>query len=117
MKLQYGARSIEVVSFAMALFLVSTHLGASADETIPREIFAQGFYLLQHGQASKAVDKFEQGLKVDPNNAEAHYYLGEAYQALSRDDLAKEHYESSLLIDAHSEVADYARKRLADMHL
>jgi len=117
MKFQYGVRPIDVFSLAMALFLLSTHFSTSADDTNPREILAQGFYLLQNGQPSKAVDKFEQGLKIDPNNAEAHYYLGEAYRAMSRDDLAKEHYETSLSIDAHSEVADNARKRLADMHL
>ena len=117
MKFQYGVRPIDLFSLAMALFLLGTHLSTSADDANPRAIFAQGFYLLQNGQPSKAADKFQQGLKIDPNNAEAHYYLGEAYRAMSRDDLAKQHYESSLSIDAHSEVADNARKRLADMHL
>ena len=117
MRLQYRARWTEGFSLAMALFLLSSHLSAPADDTNPREIFAQGFYLLQNGQPSKAVDKFEQGLKVDPNNAEAHYYLGEAYRAMSRHELAREHYERSLSIDANSEVADSARKRLTEMRL
>ena len=70
-----------------------------------------------NGQPSKAAEKFDQGLKMDPYNAQAHYYLGEAYLAMSRGDMAKEHYERSLFIDAHSDVADAARKRLADMRL
>ena len=112
---KYHARCVAVFSLVTALLLVSIPLGAPADDTDPRALFAQGYYLLQNGQPSKAVEKFEQGLKIDPNNAQAHYYLGEAYLAMSRGDMAKEHYERSLLIDAHSDVADDARKRLADM--
>jgi tetratricopeptide (TPR) repeat protein len=114
---KYQARWVDVFSFVTALLLISIPLGAPADDPNPRALFAQGFYLLQNAQPSKAVEKFEEGLKIDPNNAQAHYYLGEAYRAMSRPNMAKEHYERSLFIDAHSDVADDARKRLADLRL
>jgi len=100
-----------------ALLLVDISLSVSADDVNPRVLFAQGFYLLQNEQPLKAVEKFEQGLVLDPDNAQAHYYLGEAYLATSRSDMARQHYERSLAIDAHSDVADDARKRLADLRL
>jgi hypothetical protein len=46
-----------------------------------REMFADGFVLLKAGKPKEAAVKFESGLKLDPNNALAYFYLGEAYSA------------------------------------
>jgi len=81
----------------------------------PQTLFSDGFDLLKGGKAKEAAAKFEVGLKADPKNALAHYFLGEAYLALKRDADAKREFQRSLALDATSSVADKARDRLTQL--
>ncbi|MGO8973829.1 MAG: TonB family protein [Steroidobacteraceae bacterium] len=77
--------------------------------------FADGYDLLQSGKAAEAAAKFETGLKADPDNVLAHYYLGEAYAALQRNADARDQFRKSLKLDPSSSVAAQARERLAKL--
>jgi len=78
------------------------------------DLFASGYELLRSGKSHPAAAKFEAGLKLDPNNALAHFYLGESYLALGRNAEAKKQYQKSLQLDPKSEVADDIKGRLAE---
>jgi len=88
-------------------------LSAIGAET-PQASFASGFELLKAGKAKEAASKFETGLKTDPKNALAHFYLGEAYAALKRPKDAKKQYQASLDLDAAGPVAEKAKGKLAE---
>jgi tetratricopeptide (TPR) repeat protein len=46
-----------------------------------------GYFAIQSGQFEKAVERFEEVLIIDPNNAEAYIYLTDAY--LSQEKIEK----------------------------
>ena len=97
------------LSFALCLAMVL----ARADT--PQTLFSDGFELLKTGKTKEAAAKFEVGLKADPTNALAHYYLGEAYLALKRDADAKKEFQKSLDLDSASSIADKAKERLTEL--
>ena len=78
-----------------------------------KQLFFEGFELLKAGKAKAAATKFERGLKLEPNNAEGHFYLGEAYRARKQMNKARQQYEASMKADENSKVAAQARERLA----
>ena len=86
--------------------------GASAQDA--QQLFAEGFELLGQNKAVQAAAKFERGLKSDPNNAMARFYLGEAYLATGEGEKARSQWGKSLESDPKSEVAVAARKRLTE---
>jgi TolA-binding protein len=63
--------------FVSCLALTLCH-GAAANEASERA-FYDGFELLKAKKWDQAIKKFEQGLKIDPDNATARFYLGEAH--------------------------------------
>jgi len=77
--------------------------------------FSSAFELLKAGKPKEAAAKFEAGLKADPKNALAHYYLGEAYSALNRNVDARKQYQASLDSDPASSVATNAKEKLAQL--
>ena len=98
-------------TIAITVLLGSAGLSLGQDAG---ELFFQGYEFLEQGKASDAVAKFEEGLKAEPNNATARYYLGEAYLAVGQNK-AREQMRKSLDLDANSQVAGPARKRLAEL--
>lgn len=86
-----------------------------ADDKQAQPLFFQAFELLKTSNYAAAAEKFEQGLEHDPQNAQAHFYLGEAYRFLNKADKAHEHYEQSLEINDNTDVAGEARQRLAEL--
>lgn len=80
-----------------------------------QKLFADGYELLKAGEAKQASAKFESGLKLDPKNALAYFYLGEAYNVQNERDKARKAYQQSLAIDPNSRVAADARQRVADL--
>src|ERR1700758_5153469 len=97
------------LSFALCLAMVI----ARADT--PQTLFADGFELLKTGKAKEAAAKFEAGLKSDPRNALAHYYLGEAYFRLQRNAEAIDQFQRSLGLDPASSVAKNAQAHLSQL--
>jgi tetratricopeptide (TPR) repeat protein len=60
-----------------------------------------------------AAAKFQAGLKLDPTNAMAFFYLGEAYRAQGRTGDAASAYQHSLKLNASSPIAARAQSQLA----
>lgn len=77
-------------------------------------LFAEGFDLLAKGDAKQAIVRFEGGLRVEPNNALARFYLGEAYRAVGSLDKARAQWRKSISLDPTGETAGQARRRLAE---
>jgi tetratricopeptide (TPR) repeat protein len=101
-----------VVLTALVLFSVGAFVDALAQETPVQRLFFDGYELLKKGKLQEAVNKFEQGLKQDAKNARAHFYLGEAYRDLKRNDRAQKHYQAAIEAEPNGEMALQARERL-----
>jgi len=104
MKPSVGTGSILII--LAALFSTLTAAATAQQD------FSQGFELIRAGKLKEAADKFERGLKVEPKNAQAHFYLAEAYLGLKQNDKAKAHYQKSLEIDSNGSVAQDTKERL-----
>ncbi len=63
------------ISLLLVLCLISVPVFAANHV----ELFTAGKAALSSGQAEKAAGLFEQAIKLQPRNAEYHYYLGGAY--------------------------------------
>jgi formylglycine-generating enzyme required for sulfatase activity len=107
----FRLRLLPAVAGSVFLFLAVTLASAQT----ANQLFFDGFELLKSGKAGEAAVKFEEGLKAEPNNAVARYYLGEAYFADGQKDKALEQWRKSLYLDATSKVAEDAFKRLAEV--
>jgi formylglycine-generating enzyme required for sulfatase activity len=73
--------------------------------------FATGYDFLKQQKYQKARTTFEAGLQLNPANAMAHFYLGDACRGLKAWACAEEHYETSLELDEQSSVAGLAKQR------
>ena len=74
--------------------------------------FAKGLDLLKQKQYKEARAELEAGIRKNPSNALAHFYLAESCRGLKDRPCEEEHYETSLELDAKSSVADLAKPRL-----
>ena len=83
-----------------------------AAKPAPDNLFAEGYSLLEAGDAQAAATKFEAGLKASPQNPLAHFFLGKAYYTLEKYDLAKSHLEKSLELDPTNKYAANAKTLL-----
>src|SRR5262245_25132807 len=73
--------------------------------------FAMGYEFLTQHKYQEARTAYEIGLRHNPTNAMAHFYLGEACRGLKAWACAETHYETSLEVDAKSSVAGLAKQR------
>ena len=73
--------------------------------------FSAGYNFLQQHKYQEARTAFEAGLQQYPENALAHFYLGESCQGLKAWACAEVHYETSLELDAQSSVTSLAKQR------
>lgn len=74
--------------------------------------FAMGTCRFHLEQYADAVDAFEAVLALDPGHLKARYSLAVSYEKLGRQDRARAAWEQYLRLDATSEWAQEARKRL-----
>jgi formylglycine-generating enzyme required for sulfatase activity len=81
----------------------------------PQDLFFEGFELYKDGKSKEAAAKFEAGLKGEPGNAMALFYLGEIHRSLKDTAKARQYYQASLKADPNSEVAAEAKNQLAKM--
>ena len=103
-------------AWAIFVFLIFT-VQAAAQTAKPStdNLFAEGYSLLEAGDAQAAAAKFEAGLKTSPQNPLAHFFLGKAYYTLEKYDLAKTHLSKSLDLDPTNKYAADARALLQTM--
>ena len=73
--------------------------------------FSAGYNFLKQHKYQEARTAFEAGLQQNPENAMAHFYLGDACRGLKAWVCAEEHYQTSLELDAKSSVASLAKQR------
>lgn len=73
--------------------------------------FATGYDFLKQQKYQEARAAFEASLQLNPVNALAHFYLGDACRGLKSWACAEAHYETSLELDAQSQVAGLAKQR------
>lgn len=79
--------------------------------------FAAAYQSAAEGNLSEAVDRYEAGLKLEPKNAMAHYFLGDAYRTLGNVDQARGHFNQSLLLDPKGKFAEKAKEGLIQIDM
>jgi tetratricopeptide (TPR) repeat protein len=84
--------------------------GASAST-----VFNQGVILWNAGKIPEAKAQFEQAVKIDPNMAEAHYWLGMATVNEGKTAEAKPHFEAYLKLAPTGQYAETAKSILASI--
>jgi tetratricopeptide (TPR) repeat protein len=84
--------------------------GASASST-----FNQGVILWNAGKIPEAKAQFEQAVKLDPNMAEAHYWLGMALVNAGNTAEAKPHFETYLKLAPSGQYAETAKGIVASI--
>lgn len=95
---------------ALVLLTLGTAWAATAQQH-----FAEGFEFIKAGKLQQAASKFEAGLKAEPGNAQAHFYLAETYLGLKQNDQAKAHYQKALQLDPFGPAAQDAKDRLGQL--
>ena len=85
---------------------------ASGPAKPAQQLFYDGFEAYKANRLTDAIRLYEQGLRQDPTNALAAFYLGEAYAKTGNPAKAQEWYSASLAANPQSEVAAQARERL-----
>ncbi len=83
---------------------------AQSEDTV-----ARGVTLLDAGNVTDAVGRFEAALAVDSNFAPAHYWLGVSLIELDRADQARAELERYLELDSIGEFVDDAQTLLTDL--
>jgi tetratricopeptide (TPR) repeat protein len=113
-------------ALVIAVMVVSISIPAQAQQSKPSarksasgqpkpapQLFYDGFEAYKADRFKDAIGLFEQGLRRDPTNALAAFYLGEAYAKTGSQAKAQQWYAASVAADPQSEVAAQARERLA----
>jgi formylglycine-generating enzyme required for sulfatase activity len=100
------------------ILLLVVLLGLDANSTLAAtpvdqgaKKFTAGYDFLKQQRYQEARTAYEAGLRQNPANALAHFYLGEACQGLKNWTCAETHYETSVEIDAQSSIAKLAKQR------
>lgn len=88
--------------------------GAAGGGSAPA-VFNQGVILWNAGKIPEAQTQFEQALKLDPNLAEAHYWLGMALVNAGKSSDAKTHFEEYLKLAPTGQYAETAKNILASI--
>jgi tetratricopeptide (TPR) repeat protein len=78
-------------------------------------VFNQGVILWNAGKIPEAKAQFEQAVKIDPNMAEAHYWLGMATVNEGKTAEAKPHFEAYLKLAPTGQYAETAKSILASI--
>jgi len=70
--------------------------GLEGDRNRARELLEQGKQLYRDDQDEKAVQAFEEAVKLDPDLAEAHFRLGLGYKALAKREESEAEYKKAV---------------------
>ena len=71
---------------------------AEENRTQARALLEDGKELYRTDQDEKAVEAFQQAIKLDPELAEAHFRLGLAYDAVGQEQEAEEAYKKAIAV-------------------
>jgi TolA-binding protein len=78
-------------------------------------VFNQGVILWNAGKIPEAKAQFEQAVKIDPNLADAHYWLGMAYVNEGKLPDAAPHFEEYLKLAPTGQYAEQAKGILSQI--
>ena len=71
---------------------------------------------MDNGELDKAMSALQHALKLNPRYASAHFHLGQLYDKLGNNDLARECYKKVIEFDKHRELARRAKERIEGFH-
>lgn len=79
-------------------------------------LIERGLIFIRQGRANDAVAPLQAALKIEPDNGTGHYYLGLAYNQLSKPDLAESEWHKAAQLrpnsaDVQQGLAEIARRR------
>lgn len=89
-----------------------TQQAQSAQEEKGRRWLAEGYEHYQRKEYKDAIDFFESGLKLAPNNAEGRYYAAMSYLALKQTGEAERHASAYLNLEPDSPYANKLKRAL-----
>lgn len=78
-----------------------------AGQTAPKavDLFNQGLQKMERQDFQGAITDFNESLKIEPNNAETHYFRGLAFDLLEENDKAIEDYSAAIRISPENTFA------------
>lgn len=100
---------------AQAAKLMGSAGAASAGAGSASTVFNQGVILWNAGKIPEAKTQFEQAVKMDPNLADAHYWLGMAYVNEGKLPDAAPHFEEYLKLAPTGQYAEQAKGILSQI--
>ncbi len=102
-------QAAEASAQAMKLMGTAGAAGGAAGGASASATFNQGVILWNAGKIPEAKAQFEQAVKLDPNMAEAHYWLGMALVNAGNTAEAKPHFETYLKLAPTGQYAETAK--------
>lgn len=90
-------------SYYLVLFLLSTIAFSQAH----REAYMQGMQAIKFEKYETAIDKFKQAIQINPNYADAWFYLGKTYDFLGRKQETIDAYRNLEKVDADYNISIY----------
>ncbi len=88
--------AIEYLRVTLRLYQDKENLVEDELSIILQSRLALGWCLLKVGRHAEAIEQLETLLEGQPDLAEAYYWLGVAYEALGRHELARSHYQRAV---------------------
>ena len=106
---RYG-RGLVALILALALSMAAPLRAADGPG---QKFFFEAYELQRTGQLAAAAAKYEAGLKAEPRNAAAHYFVGEIYVQLGKPGPARGHLNQALKLEPQGQYAARAQNQLA----
>jgi Flp pilus assembly protein TadD len=75
-------------------------------------VYNMGMLAINSGQLNKAIERFEKLKILDPENPEAHFYLGYCFFELGNKESAKAHFKKVLELGISGELVDSSEEYL-----
>ena len=110
-----SSRKVQIIFLCLILVSTVFSLSIYAGKPTARTFVQIGLTNYENAEYSEAIDEFKQAIKLKPNYAAAHYYLGNAYFGLRRYDEALNSYKKSAQLDPKYTDAHFALGILASM--
>ncbi len=110
-----STRKIIIIFLSLIIISGGFSLHSYAKKPTARTFVQIGLVNYENAEYSEAIDEFKQAIKLKPNYAAAHYYLGNAYFGLRRYDEALNSYKKSAQLDPKYTDAHFALGILASM--
>lgn len=109
------AKFIELSASDPKASLASWTAFVKASPEFPTGYIRLGHSLAANKQLDNAIKAYEKALKMDPDDANAHYCLGVAHFYKSENALAKQEFEAAAKLDPEDPAAKESVKRLEAM--